>query len=355
MHKKFSFYRLRLWETTCRAPLVRDQFTMNSSPPEICHKIFADACLDGGSTGRSLSLVSKYIHETSKPTRFQSVALHGFVQITAFADILERTPSHLRRVRHLFISTRDPTPTNTSSYACSIRVEEMPPWRPWPGLDEYGRNPYETKRLIKHETNISAAIERVLLHIAPTVQIVAMFVTYEWRSVLLPLPLPNLTELIIRGSYDMPPTDAPLILFPSLRYLHIGERRHISAGYLRCISKAAPSLTHLRFTGCNSADNLDAISPSVKNVLVQIPPPPRPSSWSTDYLGHIQRLQRHIMDQSDGRLILLKAPKSQETDEEVLQQWLKRINGGQGCWIDGGPQVQTEIIQYHRESYVYNG
>ncbi|KIM89284.1 hypothetical protein PILCRDRAFT_61514, partial [Piloderma croceum F 1598] len=76
---------------------------MESSPPEICHKIFTEACLDDGSTARSLSLVSKYIHEASNPTRFQNIALRGYKQITAFAGILERTPPHLRRVCHLFI------------------------------------------------------------------------------------------------------------------------------------------------------------------------------------------------------------------------------------------------------------
>ena len=41
-------------------------------------------------TGRSLSFVSKYIYETSKPTRFQSVTVHNYEQgVMAFTDILE--------------------------------------------------------------------------------------------------------------------------------------------------------------------------------------------------------------------------------------------------------------------------
>src|ERR1700733_7083441 len=78
---------------------------MERCPPEICSRIYALACVDDGSTGRSLSLVSKYINETSKYTKFQSVAIRSLNQALAFAALLERSPSVGRRVRHLFIST----------------------------------------------------------------------------------------------------------------------------------------------------------------------------------------------------------------------------------------------------------
>jgi hypothetical protein len=68
---------------------------MNFAP---CQKIFSDACLDGGFTGWPLSLVSKSIYEVLKPTRFQSLAIHNYKQVIAFAHILEWTPLHLRCV-----------------------------------------------------------------------------------------------------------------------------------------------------------------------------------------------------------------------------------------------------------------
>ncbi|KIM83602.1 hypothetical protein PILCRDRAFT_56875, partial [Piloderma croceum F 1598] len=72
-------------------------------PPEICSRIYALACVDDGTTGRALSLVSKYINETSKYTKFQSVAVRSLTQALAFADLLEQSSPGDHRVCHLFI------------------------------------------------------------------------------------------------------------------------------------------------------------------------------------------------------------------------------------------------------------
>ncbi|KDQ59170.1 hypothetical protein JAAARDRAFT_114773, partial [Jaapia argillacea MUCL 33604] len=72
-------------------------------PPEIWSIICRLACLDGGFTGRSLSLVSRYIHHVSKPFKFQSVAVVGFKQMDGFASILETTPPELKNVQYLFM------------------------------------------------------------------------------------------------------------------------------------------------------------------------------------------------------------------------------------------------------------
>jgi hypothetical protein len=312
---------------------------MESSPPEICHKIFTEACLDDGSTGRSLSLVSKYIHEASSPTRFQNIALHGYMQITAFADILERTPPHLRRVCHLFICTGSPPWTGLSDASPSVMGA------PWRENDVYGRNVFDQVRLFQQDRDTSAAIDRILLLIAPTIETLALFFTYEWRSVLLSLPLPNLTELTIRGSYFEPETkDVPLVLFPSLRYLHIGERRDLSAGLMQYISKAAPSLTHVRFTGCRNADDLKAISPTVAKILIQLYSPQQRGCGTSYFreLNDIRQFGRRILEQSDGRIMVLTAMSERVGELPVLEQWLERANGGQGCWTEDG---LTELIQ----------
>ncbi|KAJ7117718.1 hypothetical protein C8R44DRAFT_626633, partial [Mycena epipterygia] len=77
---------------------------IDQTPPEICAHIFDFACRDSGYTGRSLSLVSRYIHETSKQAKLQSITLVGRQQILAFARLLEKTPPHLRTTRYLFIT-----------------------------------------------------------------------------------------------------------------------------------------------------------------------------------------------------------------------------------------------------------
>ena len=66
--------------------------------------IFSYACTDDGSTGRSLSLVSKYIHHTFAPYKLQSVSVSGADQAIRFALILQRTPLQQRNVHHLFVS-----------------------------------------------------------------------------------------------------------------------------------------------------------------------------------------------------------------------------------------------------------
>jgi hypothetical protein len=311
-----------------QGPFTVQISNMDCSPPEICHKIFTYACLDNGFTGRSLSLVSKYITETSKPTRFQSIAIQGHEQISKFAVILERTPPHLRHVRHLFVSTQS---------------QVKGTWRRLgPVVDAYGRDVTQEGQWRKQENDISAAIQRILLCIAPTVQTLALFLMYEWRSMLLSVPLPCLTELTIRGSYFLPSTGVPLVFFESFRYLHIGERRNVLSEDLRYISKAAPSLTHLRFTGTDSVDSLCTISPTVTNIVIQNSIPPFPGHCGTHYESYlyvIQPLEKQIMEQNDSRFIYLKAPtrrlgEDQQKGEAVLEQWLERMHGGQGCWIE---------------------
>ncbi|KIM79213.1 hypothetical protein PILCRDRAFT_74632, partial [Piloderma croceum F 1598] len=78
--------------------------TLNHCPLEICFQIFALACTDGGYTGRSLSAVSRYIHDTSSSYKFQSVTLHNTHQTVSFASILDGIPLHLRGVAFLFVS-----------------------------------------------------------------------------------------------------------------------------------------------------------------------------------------------------------------------------------------------------------
>ena len=83
---------------------------MQHAPTEIWNQISSHACTDSGSTGRSLSLVSKFIRETSAPFKLQSVAVHGPKQFISFNKLLLTTPLHLRRTRYLFISAILPTP-----------------------------------------------------------------------------------------------------------------------------------------------------------------------------------------------------------------------------------------------------
>jgi hypothetical protein len=85
---------------------------MESIPPEILALIFSYACTDDGYTGRSLSLVSRYISDVSKPYKLQSVAVRGMWQVLEFACSLREGSGagdgkgewKGSGVRHLFLS-----------------------------------------------------------------------------------------------------------------------------------------------------------------------------------------------------------------------------------------------------------
>ncbi|KAI0920073.1 hypothetical protein AcV5_007926 [Taiwanofungus camphoratus] len=79
---------------------------MDTCPPEIHSRIFSFACNDDGATGRSLALVSRYVHEVSAPFQWQSLAIAGTQQAKAFVTRLRDNNKKNRPVYHLFLCTR---------------------------------------------------------------------------------------------------------------------------------------------------------------------------------------------------------------------------------------------------------
>ena len=79
---------------------------LTSLPPEVLLKIFHDACLDDGTTGRSLSSVSRSIRRISAEYRYQSLAVDVLRGRTTrlLLSTLTATPEHLRRIRYLYIN-----------------------------------------------------------------------------------------------------------------------------------------------------------------------------------------------------------------------------------------------------------
>lgn len=90
---------------------------MERTPIEIWHMICADACTDGGATGRSLALTSRRVREMTRHHRLQSVHIQGYSQTIQFARMLDCTPMDERLVVELCVqfdddARRDPGPTN---------------------------------------------------------------------------------------------------------------------------------------------------------------------------------------------------------------------------------------------------
>ena len=294
---------------------------MDKVPPEICTEICAFACLDSGHTGRSLSLVSKFVHEASQPTKLQSISLHGQSQITAFASLLQRTPSHLCRVKYLFISQHDPYPLRGGSW--DLRCVDF---------------------VTEREKRLISAIQSILKDVSEAVEILEVACLCHFDSkfdATHPISLPRLKELTTHYGFALEQT----IFGPchQLRRMHIVQphRSDLFGG----IRNIAPSLTHLRFSGLQrevvklevaleireEASRLTrgssvAILPSsVQNIIVKPSgPPARRGTHAESYQTQLRRL-----NEMGERFVLLKAQDDTIYDDS---DWLDRIAGGDGCW-----------------------
>ena len=78
---------------------------MNSNilPVEIWHLIFSLACVDDGSTGQSLSLVSTHFRDISAPFKYRSIAITHWSQIIAFSQFFCKLPASHKKTVSLFV------------------------------------------------------------------------------------------------------------------------------------------------------------------------------------------------------------------------------------------------------------
>ena len=172
---------------------------MDRCPPEVCAQIYAFACCDDGRTGRALSLVSKLTNEISRPYKLQSISVIGHNQLYAFADLVERTPHHLRRIRCIFVSAHS---RETAVLPRAIAPE------------------------FQRRMEVFAVFKRVLEAIGSNVEIVHVFFVFNRPFVVLPIGLPKLEELVIHGSLEPSTTLLDTTLqFPSLKHKYKHHHR----------------------------------------------------------------------------------------------------------------------------------
>jgi hypothetical protein len=319
---------------------------MEKVPPEIWIKIWTHACLDNGYTGRSLSLVSRFVRDTSEPVRLQSISLRGHDQILAFASLLKRTPPYLRHVRYLFIT----------SHEASISREPRLAKRRRSGLRWSTTTPtYDVDTLYM---NLARAVQSILTDVAETVEILETMLFHRIISSFStswPISFPHLREFTTN---DVLPLDHPTVFNPchQLRRLHVSQC-FISDLFGR-IGTIAPSVTHLRFSGvqqeaCFGRDLEVALGiraepsqqpwkfkpparlpSSVQKVLVKPAPPPPSGGWcgtpSASYGSLMMEL--HCLNEREDRFVLLKAEDGSSPPGRDDCEWLDRVAGGEGCW-----------------------
>ncbi|TFK21853.1 hypothetical protein FA15DRAFT_623344 [Coprinopsis marcescibilis] len=276
-------------------------------PTELWLQICALACTDDGTTGRSLSMTSRFFHNVSKPFKYQSIAISRSRRLATLNIILSRLPKEHRVVKYLFVHcphafldvsddegdedySDDSSEGSLGSEDTDESSEDKVTAEEWEGLlmeEQESINiddgdvimgeqtPSKLRQELEEVDNqVTDVLFSLLTTVAPTLQILSLYwVSVEGRLIeeLIP-PLPALRQLsLVRRLYGddeiEPETDdRALSQFPSLVSLHLGGYIELRPTLLgESISDMAPSLRVLRV-------------PMVHLVAEHFPPPRLPHS-----------------------------------------------------------------------------
>ncbi|KAF8211995.1 hypothetical protein K438DRAFT_1928256 [Mycena galopus ATCC 62051] len=365
-------------------------------PPEICAHIFDLACRDTGQTGRALSLVSRYIHQTSELARYISVAIVGRTQLLAFARFLERAPTQLK-THYLFIDGHESSAVMDKflkrAYArqdlAHLNYQALTLSDKWESVRVPAAKLQEAKDACVRETakvnsyldtwgaEGASAVESILRAVSPTLRILDISLNeFDAKMMLHPISLPRLTDLTTRcgsplhttnGGFPLHPINGNIpVLEPtdSLRYLHVANALEVvdaDAGGLGMmerffengISYFAPSLTHLRLsqltqdkvviTHLDSALGLGPLSypkitqlPStIEQILLKpaVAPPPGGCDCCDGSGGYYDMLKHaRQLRDKDPRVLLLQADPTFAAGDVYFQEWLEKVDGGAYRW-----------------------
>jgi hypothetical protein len=343
---------------------------MDKVPPEICTKICSYACVDSGYTGRSLSLVSKFINETSQPVKLQSIYLRGCDQTKAFASLLKRTPPHLRFVRYLCISRRrvrpfkDPGDLQFARRSADDSGTDFMNHASTPMGPEMGQDTQrEARRRFRILTatavadaneqgkQTGSAVLDILTDVAETLEILEVALSDRIISNINtthPLIFPRLNELTTYDGFLLGWKEHSTIFAPchQLRRLHIA--RCYTDDLFGAIGRLAPFLTHLRFSGFQQESWFGAdlavvlgiyeeswrkpvpkLPSTVEKVFVKLAGPLPRGGWCGTPALSYETLLRHLrsLNQKDDRFMLLRAPEEWTPSQNIVEEadWLDRI------------------------------
>ncbi|KDQ62122.1 hypothetical protein JAAARDRAFT_30028 [Jaapia argillacea MUCL 33604] len=341
-------------------------------PPEICERIFSFACLDDGFTGRSLSLVSRYIHDTSVMVRYQSVVVEGFDQICALAFLLEKKKPERRLVRHLFLShSRTPRPRKTSPRDPQSRLR-LSSTKGAPAKSEESNDDFPLFCQSTYEQRIEAAT-RLCALIGSTVETMTIIMPQSRDFLPIPVQFPALVELTVYSVYctTLPCNQVPQSL-PSLQRLHL-VGPYFRSPEISELALVAPSLTHLRFSGLEREINVPRIvrrilgasattpttdppelqlrHPRIQKIFIR-PRYPIFCGYGPSFgnyclaLENLQELAREFWGEEE---VILLSPDEylesthDEQTREAKRWWRARLEGRIGCWSDSGRLSYSQI------------
>lgn len=243
---------------------------MRDLAAELLEDIFALACTDGGYTGCSLSLVSKYIQAASRSTRFHSISLVSgtaqqlakFLQCFDAACAVTRAQNGGRTpcIRHLCITAAE--------------GEEKPKsWcyeRTW--VDKAADAACEAV-VAKEHARYTAKLISLLQRVAPGLHTLSLIHWQGWQQLTMLHDIecagfPLLQELTLVGPNPFVPAEGCAdALFPRLAHLHLVDNWGEFEDLPRWLEGGrAPRITHLRLS------NLACIPAVLKTLVGQCLP-----------------------------------------------------------------------------------
>jgi hypothetical protein len=257
---------------------------MDRCPTEIWERICLFACTnDDGTTGRSLSLVSKYIHNASKLYKLHSIGIHNVDHANSFILFLQSTTKDLRCISQFTISNEGNhmsvdeyiAKENFVSFASPILGRAFRRLVPTSVTQRYNKRYESARRCWQNNLDRDVALLHALVNILPLISPTLQSLDIYFSSLMVPansmsisfknnnnnnnLTLPSLTSLNLNCSFNVG-LDVTLedilssipVSLPSLKYLDLSgcrtytiSIRSTSELYAH-ISRVAPSLVHVR-------------------------------------------------------------------------------------------------------------
>lgn len=281
--------------------------------------------------GRSLSLVSRYIHDASRTVKFQSIVCRNAVQMIGFAAVLDRTPLQYRTVRHLLMSccSRDRTGQLVGR---TITFDTL--------MDVYRR--------------ALSTVPRILSLTAPTLHTLSLHFDWPSSEAFFPSHFPALVELSISQPWARWHLRSEelrqLASCPSLRRLVLNGFVYIDdpTEIIDSIQRFAPSLTHLCLPSEPASTMTLTGTPNPSVLLLallqkRMDPPTSPENGVFPQtleliLLHDRKLIKDdLILPDDPRFVLVSRSwiYARGSGPLALQweyQWLDGINYGQGFW-----------------------
>ncbi|KAH9855038.1 hypothetical protein C2E23DRAFT_883567 [Lenzites betulinus] len=312
-------------------------------PSELWCEIIALACVDGGFTGRSLALTSKFFHAQSLSDRFHSLSICSASQVEAFLEFLRLQPKECHpRIKHLYLFL--PNHQATTVY--------------------YGERVMD-KRMEKFHTALTA----LLAVAAPHLNTLCIVTPGFPLGIPLSCVFPNLEELSWMGTtlhFDPAAGSLPALILPTLKRAHfVLSDTTVDAAVITLAYAELPSLTHLRIsefsyrnmnmiatlaTALGQSSHQDALTPQssstshlrLPRIIIQSTPTEN-VGWSAHddhkWATLTTQLQALALAQNQGndraRVLLLPRPLgSGQWLLRMRSQWLERTQGGCGCWVE---------------------